>query len=321
MSGQSIFAGLVLLCLLGGAAALSRMTWRLGAAAIAAGRRQADELERWQVAWVQYRQWLAEFPELELVLDSLAAEAKGDQLSMSAWDEGPYTVQALRERLRQMRLADVQTPRCGGVIQTAKGHYFDLLAPERSEFDVEVIAAALSKICRFTGHCSAFYSVAQHAVLASYLVPPEHAFEALHHDSAEAFVNDLAKPFKEQLPDYQRFEARVQAAVFDRLGLPRQLHPCVKQADLVLLATEQRDLMPLEKIAVEWQDQGDGQAPTPIRWVDASETHRWWLIRDIKPLAGQIRPWLPKQAEREFLRRHYELLALREVHVQKARAA
>ncbi|EHX4642962.1 hypothetical protein ABJX56_000961 [Shigella dysenteriae] len=49
------------------------------------------------------------------------------------------------------------------------------------------IAVSLSNICRFAGHLSHFYSVAQHAVLSSQLVPQEFAFEALQKRIARTF--------------------------------------------------------------------------------------------------------------------------------------
>lgn len=205
---------------------------------------------------------------------------------------------------------------CGGTIQTAKGHYFDFLAPERSVFDVEVLASALSKLCRFTGHCSRFYSVAQHQVLVSYAVPEEDAFEALHHDDEEAFLNDIAKPLKELLPDYQRLEKRVRPVIVAKFGLAPELPASVKHGDRVLLATEQRELMPPEWHEVEWDVDGK-----PTRYVQATERHPWWTLKGITPLEGPIHTWTPAQAEREYLKRHYELLALREIHAEKARAA
>ncbi len=72
-------------------------------------------------------------------------------------------------------------------IQTLSGKKFDYLNSTTDDVEIEDIANALSHICRFSGHLPEFYSVAQHSVLCSQIVPPDFAFEALMHDAAEAY--------------------------------------------------------------------------------------------------------------------------------------
>lgn len=133
----------------------------------------------------------------------------------------------------------------GATITLYGGGYFDFIHPERSEIRIEDIARGLSNTCRFGGQArygDGFYSVAQHSVLVSLLVEPEHAFPALMHDAAEAYTGDMVGPLKQLCPDFKAIEKRVEAAVFARFGIATPLHPSVKHADLRALRTEQRDL-------------------------------------------------------------------------------
>jgi hypothetical protein len=44
-------------------------------------------------------------------------------------------------------------------ILTSTGKWFDILKPDPSLIDLRDIASALSKLCRFGGHCKQFYRI------------------------------------------------------------------------------------------------------------------------------------------------------------------
>ena len=129
-------------------------------------------------------------------------------------------------------------------ILTNSGKHFDFADPQPDQIDILDIAQGLANECRYAGQCRTFYSVAQHSFLASQIVSHRNALEALLHDAAEAYCKDIPRPLKYMLPDYQEIEARVEGAIRERFKLPAQMTPEVKRADLILLATERRDLMP-----------------------------------------------------------------------------
>lgn len=115
-------------------------------------------------------------------------------------------------------------------------HYFDL--PDGQVPRIETIAHALSNINRWTGHTSRPFSVAQHSLLVSHLVPPEFALGALLHDATEAYLGDIAAPLKSLLPEYQRLESSHWGWIAEAFRLPRDMSPEVKYADMQALALE-----------------------------------------------------------------------------------
>jgi hypothetical protein len=123
------------------------------------------------------------------------------------------------------------------------GRYFNFVNPEKSKFTVIDIAHALSHLCRFTGHCNRFYSVAQHSVYVSRLCPPQLKLYGLLHDAPEAFLGDVSSPLKNLLPDYREIEERVNDVVMRRFGMSPELPALVKQADLIMLNTERLCLL------------------------------------------------------------------------------
>lgn len=106
------------------------------------------------------------------------------------------------------------------------------------------IAQALSNLCRYSGQSADFFSVAEHSVLVSRIVPKDFALEGLLHDAAEAYCNDLSVPLKEGLPDYNKVLAMNERIVRLRFHLPQVESECVTEADLEIRVSELDQLFP-----------------------------------------------------------------------------
>lgn len=175
-------------------------------------------------------------------------------------------------------------------ILTYQGRYFDFLDPQVKDVSIVDIATALSRICRFTGHTSCFYSVAQHSVTVSRIVPPEFALQGLLHDAAEAYLGDVSTPLKQLIPEYKVIEHRVERVICQAFDLPFPLDPSIKQADLRMLVTEKRDLM-----------------PRPTKRSSETDEVAWFPFSGVEPLEESIEPMSASRAKRAFLDRYAEL--------------
>ena len=171
-----------------------------------------------------------------------------------------------------------------GFIGTFSGLRFWPLDPNPEKILIADIAHALAHQCRFGGHASKFYSVAEHSVHVSRICLPEHALWGLLHDASEAYLVDLPRPLK-LLPEfapYREAERRLQRAVAVRFGLPPDQRAIVTAADSKMLWIEARSLL--------------GSMPVEV-------------IRDTRPPFEITDPRLPVEAERLFLGRFKELSA------------
>ena len=167
------------------------------------------------------------------------------------------------------------------------GRKFYFLHPRAFKYDIHHIAGALSRLCRFTGHTSTFYSVAEHSVWCSHNVPEEFALEALLHDASEAYFGDMSSPLKSLFPGYCAMALETQLAIYDHFGVTtnggEEKSIAVHAADMAALATEKRDLMPHDRRA-------------------------WPCLIGVTPDPKRIWHGIPpKEAEDSFLSRFYAL--------------
>lgn len=188
--------------------------------------------------------------------------------------------------MTEQTIAPVDSER-GVWILTSSGKAFNPLRPDPALITITDIAHALSHMCRFNGHCRELYSVGEHSWRMSFIVPAEHALTALLHDATEAYIADICRPVKPHLQNYADIEYQLWQAISTRFFLPLDMPPEVKHADLVMLATEKRDLMPHH--AAEWE-----------------------CLNGIEPLHERIVPIHSAHVRRKFIERFAELSQIRD---------
>lgn len=174
-------------------------------------------------------------------------------------------------------------------IITFTGLKFYHLNPQPEMVVIEDIAHALSNIGRWTGHTRFHYSVAQHSVYASQICPPEDAFDALMHDSSEAYLGDMNRPLKHFTaagPAYREIEEKVEDVIFKKFGVRNPLSEAVKDADTQMLYAEKAQLM-------------------NVTAATMYESRKWG--RDERQANIRIEKWAPTFAEHMFLYRFNEL--------------
>lgn len=167
-------------------------------------------------------------------------------------------------------------------IQLASGTAFFLDNVDNNAYRISDIAHALSNQCRFSGHVSSFYSVAEHSVHCSYLVPPQYALTALLHDASEAYLGDVSKPLKAMLPEYCKIEDRVMRAIARTFAIEYPFPEVIKTVDVQVLFAERNRLI----------------GPPVYPWIGEN---------DVIPASVDIQCWGPVEARNIFLRRYYEL--------------
>lgn len=110
------------------------------------------------------------------------------------------------------------------------------------------IARGLATEYRYSGQTVRPYSVAEHSLLVSYLVPEQYARQALLHDASESYIGDCLRILK-YLPGWEGFrelESRLESLIFDRFSVrpTPESYLAVDLADKQLAVTEMQLLYP-----------------------------------------------------------------------------
>lgn len=179
-------------------------------------------------------------------------------------------------------------------MQTHSGKQFHPFDPKPDEICVADIAHALAMCCRFNGHVKRFYSVAEHCVRVSKMVPREDALWGLLHDAAEAYISDIPKPFKDGVAEHiDPHEEKILEVIANKYNLEMPYPDTVKHADWEICVAE--------RFGVMWHQEHVWDGVTAYEEAYGKEA----LIELSKT---RFMCWDPKTAKRMFLERFTELV-------------
>ncbi len=119
------------------------------------------------------------------------------------------------------------------------GRRLNLLDPSPLDIEITDIAHGLARVARWNGQTVGdhAFSVAEHSLIvediALRLKPdllPDWRLAILLHDAPEYVIGDMISPFKAVIGEaYKAVEARLQAAVHLRFGLPAEMPATIKK--------------------------------------------------------------------------------------------
>ena len=106
-------------------------------------------------------------------------------------------------------------------ITTYTGKHFRPLEPDPQLIKIEDIAHALSMSCRGKGHVKTFWSVGEHSICCAREAAERGMSErmilaCLLHDASECYMSDVPRPFKKELPEYQKWEDHLLSLIYEK---------------------------------------------------------------------------------------------------------
>jgi len=170
-----------------------------------------------------------------------------------------------------------------GWMDTYVGYRVYLQNPEVAVISFRDIAHALGMQCRFNGHTTQFYSVAEHCVKVADVLKHRGngariELLGLLHDAAEAYTGDVIRGMKLLLSEMQRIEAGLMRVIYETVGVagPDEAEETVvKAADNTMVVVEARRLMPRARLATA----GVGREASEVECWEPRRAELEWMDR------------------------------------------
>lgn len=143
------------------------------------------------------------------------------------------------------------------------------------------ISIALSRVARFGGHTAQPYSVAEHSLVVSSMLLRQFgdarlALVGLLHDATEAYIGDMVRPLKREIPRFREIENRLAWVIGISAGLDTDL---IVLDDRVKAADEQALVWEMAAIRnAPWRSPSD---PNTVARAFHAEWRRLARLSDV----------------------------------------
>ena len=174
---------------------------------------------------------------------------------------------------------------------TAGGNTINLLDLQLPDLSAEVLADALAKTNRFSGHTPEPWSVAMHSVLVESLCPPDLRPWALLHDAHEAILGDMTTPAVELIAHAGRIpqlaeaiasvKGRIDRVIGAAWGVPvRSVSQALRRADRIALQAEAILFLGTAPVLFDPHDDEDIDRAMSIL-IELQAARDWRAARDL----------------------------------------
>lgn len=215
----------------------------------------------------QYLAAKTQLYQIEQLLECQHSLPKDAQISQELLSRMIAMQKMLEEELTNYDLRTRKIERQGDFIVTHSGKRFWIEDPHPEDIDIEDIAHALARICRFTGHSRKHASVAEHCVNMCDLAPDKYKLLLLLHDSSEFVLGDvnsiLKKTIRQHTDMLEKIEKRILSIIYQKYNVyvDQEGESLLKEMDVRIRANELRDGLgfiykspPIDNLQIQFWD-------------------------------------------------------------------
>lgn len=167
------------------------------------------------------------------------------------------------------------------------------------DINIEDIAHALSRKCRWNGWTKGFYSIAEHSIHVAAFVSSPLKLTALLHDASEAYLFDIPRPVKKKFSRLVILESDLELIIAEKFKLPYPMPNEIIKADDYVLEHEYNYCYLAESLKT--MNHMEAQEKFMAKFREYSKVHVPvdWVQEEVDKLKNRLdeEKWMSKMAD------------------------